>query len=270
MNLKIARENEHEIWVYCPFHGPETEASMIINKAGEYAGKYRCFGCGEHGKAKDLGLDIKAKRVPKKRQKKDWYSIWNIYHAIGKLRDVNQNNDLALEWYVSKKTLYNYGYGYNPEEKCHIIPMVNENLCIIGIQKRYDNGRKISIKGSRLGLFMHKDWAVLPKDTMYITEGASDCICCADLGFTTIGRPSATSCEDMVVNLCSIYVSKSSKIIIVADNDAPGMSGASNLQSHLYRAGFKRVYFRIPRPHKDLRKMIEVEGKERVKQFLEK
>jgi len=73
--LRIAKENEHELWCHCCFHKDE-HPSMLINKDGEFAGMYHCFQCGRHGKAEDLGITMKVKKTKKKKEKKNWHEVW--------------------------------------------------------------------------------------------------------------------------------------------------------------------------------------------------
>ena len=102
-------------------------------------------------------------------------------------------------------------------------PMSSEQGKIIGIRRRFPDGRKLSVIGSRSGLFVPTDLAGI--GPLLISEGPTDTGVALDLGFDAIGRPSCNSGIDMTV-----WVTKGrGKVVVVADNDQVGKAGAARL-----------------------------------------
>lgn len=274
MKLRIYREDKDKMIVYCPFHkdGQEEDASMILNKTGEFAGKYHCFGCGADGKIKDLGLNIQMEKSMRKQRKKiDWYDVWEKYWLLGHHEAVNKQNSLTLEWGVSFSLLRNYGYGWTGSEHCY--PMCDIDTSIIGIQRRYENGRKVNIKDSRLGLFLPNDLdSRIIINRLIICEGWSDTVVCADLieDSTTlvIGRPNAKAVRDMCVRFCKKWVNKDCRISNIVDNDGVGFDGGQDILRELWLNRFGNFGIWQPPQHKDFRQMVQEKGKEYAKKWL--
>ena len=109
-----------------------------------------------------------------------------------------------------------------------VYPMYNVNG-MSGLQFRDGVGNKKSYPGTRLGLFMPRDWDV-GTPTVYICEGFSDTVAMAYAGFKALGRACATH-NKAVVEYVETYSPE--RVIIVADNDEIGIKGANSLQSLL-------------------------------------
>jgi hypothetical protein len=133
-------------------------------------------------------------------------------------------------------------------------PMSDEHGNIIGIRRRFDNGRKNSIKGSKNGLFIPTGIDKATK--LIICEGPTDCAAALDLGWAAIGRPNCNSKVAMAVR----YVRKR-PVIIVADRDVAGIRGARKLTDELLKNG-SNVRIILPPPiYKDLRQWKEHRGR---------
>lgn len=268
--LQIYSENQDEIIAFCAFHNDTKRPNLIVNKTGEFAGRYHCFSCGADGWVTDIKKKFRKSR--KKNFKRDFYSIWLECTNSTPYQSMEL---LAKEWNVNIKTLIQYGYGWATEklqkqlkckttEACHIFPMFIQNR-IVGIQRTFLNGRKVSMPGSKLGLFAPLDLH-FKKKGLYITEGRSDAICCADLGFTAIGRPNATAIPEVVVEWCLTYVPKYVPITIIRDNDECGEDGGEKLLSILRKIWNTCIV--VPR-ESDLRAEIKAYGKSNVERWLE-
>jgi hypothetical protein len=127
-------------------------------------------------------------------------------------------------------------------------PMFDENGELIGIRLRNEAGKKWAVKGSRQGLFI--PFAAIPtllrRRNALVVEGPTDTAAGLDLGFMTIGRPACRGQEKMLADcLTNLGINE---VIIVADNDEPGRSGASSLQGKI--RGRSVIWYP---PEKDLR-----------------
>lgn len=166
-------------------------------------------------------------------------------------------------------------------------PMYDGAGAICGIRTRYPDGRKMSVRGSRAGVFlpfMSIDTIRTARRQVYgnhtpdtqepqqkrgfppppgqnapvrlgeaeplICEGPTDATAAMDLGFYPIGRPSCQGCEKHVLDTCRRM--HFTRATICSDADGPGITGARKLADGL-RAS--RIAVRIVKPdgHKDLR-----------------
>lgn len=107
-------------------------------------------------------------------------------------------------------------------------PMRDEKRKIIGVRLRDGHGNKWAVKGSKQGLFIPN---IQAQKTLYILEGPTDAAAALTLGLYAIGRPSCLGCEEMVVKL--IGNQKINRVVIVTDNDTPGLRGAAKLAERL-------------------------------------
>lgn len=263
--LNIVRETESEIFAFCPNHQDRNTPNFWITKDNSFG---YCFACGFKARIKDLGINMKVTRTPKKREKKDWHQIWSKYfdqdYSLGL-----SAWELADEWDISDKVLYQQGLCTIPNE-CYIYPMLDDHHNIIGLQKRYVEGRKRNMKGSRLGLFLCPANFLTTVNDLYITEGFSDTCVCTDLGFITIGKVNAKTCTNLIINHCKIFssISDKTKIKIISDNDKVGIEGSRELQQGLILNGFKNVIVKVPEGSKDLRAFRDKHGKEYTRKWL--
>jgi DNA primase len=120
---------------------------------------------------------------------------------------------------------------------------------VVGIRLRRPDGRKLSVRGGKEGLFIPAD---LPDGgRLLICEGPTDTAALLDLGFSAVGRPSCTGGTRHLVEL--VRLRRPSELVIVADGDGPGQRGAEGLAATL--AAYCAVVRVItpPAPHKDAR-----------------
>jgi hypothetical protein len=150
---------------------------------------------------------------------------------------------------VSQPSLRRLQVGWDGQ--AYTFPMKDSDGNIIGIRRRFPNGRKVSVKGSKNGLFMPID---LQRDgPLLIVEGESDLAAALDLGFDAIGRPNCNSKIEMTAKAAR----DRNEIIIVGDNDEVGHAGAEKLGDALvlHCACVKIVH--PPDDIKDLRKWLQ-------------
>ena len=125
---------------------------------------------------------------------------------------------------VSQESLRRLHVGW--DGKAYTFGMSNDFGKIIGIRRRFPNGQKVSVKGSKTGLFVPE--GLTGEGHLLICEGATDTAAALDLGFDAIGRPNCNS----MVELTASYVS-GRDIVIIVDNDAAGWNGAKRLTAKL-------------------------------------
>ena len=88
-----------------------------------------------------------------------------------------------------------------------------------------ENGKKISVRGSRNGVFLPVIEAAPP---VIVAEGPTDSAALMSLGYAVIGRPSCTGGQDIIRKM-----TKGVDVVIVSDSDSPGRRGAQQLASTL-------------------------------------
>lgn len=126
----------------------------------------------------------------------------------------------ACELGVLVDALRRLGAGWDGEAWC--FPMRGADGRVCGIRRRFPDGRKLSMRGGREGLFVPTG---LPRDGLVlITEGPTDCAALLTLGFAAVGRP---SCRGAVRLVCDL--ARGRDVVIVADGDEPGRLGAEAL-----------------------------------------
>lgn len=133
-------------------------------------------------------------------------------------------------------------------------PMRDDCGALIGIRLRGSDGKKWAVKGSRQGLFIPTTYPYCVDDsTMYIVEGPTDLAAAMTLGLYSVGRPSCLGQESMIA--ACVRQKKVRRIVIVSDNDEPGLLGARKLQTILRM----RSCIWIP-PCKDIREFAIAGG----------
>jgi DNA primase len=121
---------------------------------------------------------------------------------------------------------------------------------VTGIRLRTRVGKKFSVTGGKDSLFM-PDSLTANDGGLLVTEGATDAIAAHTIGFANaVGRPSCTSGTAHVVALVRLH--KPARVVIVADNDEPGVRGAEALASVLALHN-RDVRVIAPPDEKDLR-----------------
>jgi hypothetical protein len=158
-------------------------------------------------------------------------------------------NLLAVSLGVSVNSLKRLKTGWDGE--AYTFPMSNAEGMTIGIRRRFPNGYKCSVTGSRTGLFIPSNLS--GNESLLLVEGESDMAAALDLGFDTIGRPNCNSKVEMTAKAAR----GREEIVIIGDNDLPGKNGAEKLAEALviYYPSVKIVY--PPDSIKDLRQWLQ-------------
>lgn len=93
--------------------------------------------------------------------------------------------------------------------------------------------------------------------TLFICEGPSDTAAAMTLGLRAIGRPSCLGLESMIVEY--VKTKKAHRVVLICDNDDPGLRGAAKLQGML--PVLSCIY--VP-PTKDIREFLNRGGDRRM------
>ncbi len=126
---------------------------------------------------------------------------------------------------VSAQSLRRLQVGW--DGRAFVFPMNDARGRVIGLRRRFREGAKAAVTGSKSGLFV--PLGLSGQGPLLVVEGESDCAAGLDLGFDTIGRPGCRACVSMTVE----YAHSREEIVVVGDNDEPGQDGARNLATVL-------------------------------------
>lgn len=157
------------------------------------------------------------------------------------LADHREMEALGLHW-------ARYAYSF---------PMRSGSWQTTGIRLRLSNGKKLSVKGGREGLFVPCGLEPDP-DRLFLVEGPSDTAALLGLGLDALGRPSARGGVRHLRRL--LRAVRPGEVVIVADADDAGRSGACDLAGRL--RGYCRA-LRIVEPpagHNDVRDWVRAGG----------
>lgn len=173
-----------------------------------------------HRTGESLGNAAYRMETPRFTTTTQWEKLQETYRN-------NLNGQLAVtakELGVSEESLGALGIGWDGEAAT--FPMRNAAGQIVGIRRRWSNGKKKSVTGGREGIFIPDRW---PTDAIYIVEGPTDAAALLTLGVSVIGRPHCLGGGvEIEAMACSRRV-----VAIIADNDAPGLRGANILAKRL-------------------------------------
>lgn len=178
--------------------------------------------------------------------------IWRKWFAA---TDRERLDSFGMTLGVDTDALHSIGCAWAAPHNAWGFPMRNEYGQVIGIRLRNDEGFKWAVKGSHQGLLIptNDDAALTETGTLWLTEGPTDTAAALTIGLAAIGRPSCLGQESMILKYMDIW--KARRLVIVCDNDDPGLRGAAKLQS----------VCRVPSaimltPCKDLRSFVNCGG----------
>jgi hypothetical protein len=202
---------------------------MCINKVrcnGYPAGYWYCYSCGKHGEydLKEVKMASKKARKCKRKKAVNWDKLVEEYESH---RDILPKlEELKGEWKINVSALCDYYIGWDGE--AYTVPMRDEETYIVGINRRFPDGSKCCVDGSRLGLFVPEFY--YPQ--VVITEGFSDAAIAYYLGFHAIGKPSA-SFGELLVKKYLEKIGYKEEVVIVQDCDQAGVTSRFKLQAAL-------------------------------------
>ncbi len=186
---------------------------------------------------------------------------------------------------LNAESLQAYSIGYHYESRAFTFPMFDGEQNLVGFRLRYENGKKMSVPGSKNGIFIPADFdvAVAPPDDAEIDpyapmlilmpEGPTDAAAAAWVGFCAIGRPSNNGGGPQVCRLLERCKAAGAArdVVIVADADPthwnetggkrvpfwPGWEGALAVGRTIEHACKSLKIVKPPKGTKDLREMVK-------------
>lgn len=157
---------------------------------------------------------------------------------------------LALELGLSVMALEAAGAAWAELYASWAFPMCDGHGNTLGIRLRANDGRKWAVRGSKQGIFIA---AVPPQPTLFVCEGPTDTAAAVELGLFAVGRPNCC-CGGADIKVFARR-HQCRQVVIVSDNDKPGLDGARKVGGEL-KLPFA-VY--VP-PAKDLREFVRLGG----------
>ena len=238
--LNIAFVEHNKVWSLCPFHKDTIRPNLSISLLNRYYGRYKCWACSVEGYLSKEQMDKLnlSEFTVYKNNIKNLHTLWVQYtqscfdnlqkYPLLKL-------GLAKELNISTKSLDEWLVGYDGNS--FTIPMLREDLPeynrergFCGIQRRFPDGSKRCVTGSRLGLMYPRDH--IGAYYLFICEGFSDGISVWDLGLQSIARPHCRHIDGIREFLGKV-MGGVERVVIIPDNDTVGREGAEGLQDEL-------------------------------------
>lgn len=231
----------------CPFHKEKTPSCVLWPD-----GHFHCFSCEARGDIYDYvrrrdGCSFKeaydklnggklagtlpvrqnARQMPAREPELPKEYFHDMWARWGRESDFNelpgQSRDFADELGVLRETLTDLCM-VRTNNSTWAFPMRDHLRRMIGIRLRDDNGKKFAVKGSKQGLFIPQS---TPQATLFVTEGPTDCAALLSMGLYAVGKPAAMANPDEIVKF--IHRWRIRRVVVIADNDRAGLSGAQKL-----------------------------------------
>ena len=222
--------------------------------------KEKEFSNGDVGWLHNMGKDfVPPPQAPK--QKEETKDFRGLIAQWDKETTTYQREQFAKYLGVSLDSLLLLDVVHSAERRAWGFPMRNSLGNVTGMRLRLEDGRKISVKGSKEGVFVpshNTDFG----GTALICEGPTDTAAALTLGYFSIGRPSCSGGMWHIKEM--LKAMKISRVIIVADNDNPllrndnrnpGIEGALRLSKELPMRNCI-----VALPCNDLRSFVRIGG----------
>ena len=211
--------------------------------------------CGNAGWLHILKENQNRRFVPRKEKRIvpiNWSKLQDLYTAgLHKSKPLFGDSHLDIisnELGITEFSLRRMGIGYDGD--AYTFPLWNFKHEIVGIQRRFIDGGKAMVKGSRTGIFVPDGipWEQRYIGSLFICEGVTDTATALDLGYHALGK--------MNCNSGTLILGKALKardIAIMADNDKVGLTGACSLRKRLNKRNWRVIVITPPEGIKDLR-----------------
>ncbi len=193
------------------------------------------------------GLPVKFQKKHEEPKKIDAQGIWMKWNNQTTMEKVESH---GVKLGVSADSLLMIQCVWANDHFAWAYPMKDGENNFVGIRLRNEEGRKWAVTGSRQGLFIP---CVKLSDPLYICEGPTDTAAALSIGLCAIGKPSCNCNTEQI----SILVKRNNikKVVIVSDQDEPGLRGAETLSKEL-----KISNCIILPPAKDMREFVNRGG----------
>jgi len=164
----------------------------------------------------------------------------------------SRRRGLAESLGVDADCLKAIGCAWSPNN-AFAFPMRDAGGNVIGIRLRNEQGEKWAVKGSKSGLFIPSEYSCFADGNLYLVEGPTDLAAAMTIGLRGIGRPACLGQENLI--LAYLRRNQIERLVIVTDNDEPGLRGAEKLQAML--SILSCIW--VP-PAKDMREFVNYGG----------
>jgi hypothetical protein len=163
--------------------------------------------------------------------------------------------EFAASLGLSVDSLTAVGAAWAAAHAAWAFPMCDGHGNVVGIRLRNERG-KFAVRGSKQGLFVSAECGVPNAeraDVLFVCEGPTDTAAALDLGLFAIGRPNCC-CGGLEIRT---YARRQavSRVVIIADNDRPGLDGARKVGGEL-----KLPFAIYVPPAKDVREFVRLGG----------
>lgn len=189
------------------------------------------------------------KRFVRQVERREIVDVGSIYGKLMAGPAVSLDG-LAYNIGVSPKSLESLGCRWFPKHYAYAFPMFNGGLEVVGIRLRSISGDKWAVKGSRQGLFLP---APPPPKQVVVCEGPTDSAAALTIGLYPIGRPHCSGGVEEIKEFCKR--NRVREMVIVSDNDEPGLRGASVLSDAVPISSCILIM-----PAKDMRSFVNAGG----------
>ena len=156
---------------------------------------------------------------------------------------------LAGDLGLSVPSLNRLGIGWSTVHSAWTFPMRTVDDRVTGVRLRLPDGRKLSVRGGKEGLFIPSDLDA--RELLLIGEGLTDTAALLDLDFAAVGRPSCRGGVRLLVEF--VRRRKPAQVVVVADGDGVGRQGADRLASVLVAYAAHVCLICPPDAYKDVR-----------------
>ena len=256
--FKVEYISGERAWGYCPYHDDKHTPNLSITLNGKYSGYWRCWACGKRGELSDTqNIVILNRDKIDKSSQINWRKLRN-YYILQLSKFPLYRELLSRQLNISIFSINDFNVGY--DGSAYTIPMYRGASVISGLQRRFSDGNKCSVKGSRLGIFHSLYGNYCIDEPLIICEGFSDTISIYDLGYSVIGIPFCGFDLRVLEDVLFDYTDgeEFENILIIPDNDDVGIKCANNIASC-----FGGEIFEFSGT-KDIRKYIKLKGKDSV------
>ena len=161
----------------------------------------------------------------------------------------NYSGELGIGAYSLAKV----GAAWAEPHQAWAFPMCDGYGNVVGIRLRNERG-KFAVRGSRQGLFLPDRLAPMsPWPCLYVCEGPTDTAAALELGMFAVGRPNCCCGGPEIKVFARRHHVR--RVVIIADNDKPGLDGARKVGAEL-----KLPFTIYVPPAKDVREFVQLGG----------
>ena len=122
--------------------------------------------------------------------------------------------------------------GWSRPDHAWTFPLSTADGVVVGLNRRFMSGDKRVRRGDAIGLYLPSNLPdTLEGKTLLVTEGGTDTGAALDCGFEAVGRFSCGTGANDLMKL--VRQRRPASVVIVADADGPGRSGAERLADSL-------------------------------------